>query len=167
MPIRWVISPVVVHGGCFSPKVMTLIDIGRTPILNPEFPTEGPEFLPLRFSTANTYQSVPPTLGSPCLSFVRGKDFTTIDADPDCVTLFEDDYEDDDNLLDKTAVERTWDANKIARIKKRLTDRGVDSRSLRDTAPLREWLQELGRRINPERGERVDKNYVRQPRTFS
>jgi hypothetical protein len=138
MPIRWVINPVVettVGGTTYRrSKVATLVDPGRT----------GPG------GTPKTYKHSTIIAGAAwCLSFVRGTTMTTLDADTDCIHLFEQDYEDADDITASTVADLGWNAAKITRVRNRLEAKGVDTSGYTGATPLWQIARDLARALIP------------------
>ncbi|MCA1570849.1 MAG: hypothetical protein LC798_11130 [Chloroflexi bacterium] len=83
------------------------------------------------------------------LSFVRAQDFGPLDADPQCINIIEQDYNDGDDLLAATPRDLNWPAAHRQRVLRRLTDRDVDVTGLTIDSPLWQWLERLGRKVLP------------------
>jgi hypothetical protein len=149
MPIRWVINPVIrtietprdpdtgeASGPSFvlrQPKVHTIIDPSRT----------GGK--PYQHSTV-----INDDTGTFCLSFVRSQDFGPLTADPQCIVLFEDEYEDIDGFLAKTPRDLGWNKQKVDRVLDRITAFGGDVTELHADAPLHLFVKEVGRLFRPD-----------------
>jgi hypothetical protein len=84
-----------------------------------------------------------------CLSFVRGDDFTALGADPQCLDLLEDDYDDSaGSLIDRTVGDLAWSTAKRQRVLAKMEARGVDTSGYTLSTPLHRILRDLGRRLD-------------------
>lgn len=138
MPIRWVISPIVIDQGVRRPKVATLVDPGRPPT--------GVDDIGVLIPHTYKHSSVCGAVW--CLSFVRGVDLSVLDADQQCIHVFEQDYEDSQGFLDQTPRSLGWTNARLNRIRDRLSSRGVDVTGLTADSPLWEIAQRLGRHLH-------------------
>lgn len=153
MPSRWVDCPVMNDPDARRAKVGHFRDPGTPETLRtaPETgDTDTDTFVLLR----NRYRYAacissgrPGEVNDRCLVFVRGEDFAPLDADPEIINVLEQDLT--PNMLADSPTRLGWDAARIARLRQRLVDRGVDVRGLTSDRPLWEHLQRLGRRVNP------------------
>lgn len=147
MVIRWVICPVVRHDkGWLAPKVGTLVDVGVDEVPDIDNP---PATLPVSFGYSAVYIEEPITVGSKCLIFTRGEDFTEIDKDEDCISILEKDLTDGDDYLAKTPREDSWSVEKIARIEQAVSDQ-TSVVALNVDRPLWEFVRDVGRTIHPK-----------------
>lgn len=132
MPIRWVINPVIetiVDGTTYrKAKVASLLDAGRV----------GKYYR----CVSHIYDGA-----TWCLTFVRGANFLTLDADPEVINLLERDYEDADDVLSKTPRQLGFPGAKLQRIRARLEAKGVDTTGLTVDSTLAEILERLGNKI--------------------
>ena len=151
MPIRWVICPVIetvmLDGTPLRyPKVEAIRDAAY-----PEWQTTDDEgnlvtkFIGLGHSSVIE-------LSNWCLSFVRGQDFSLLDADVQVINVFEagSDYEDIDSFLANTPRSLNWKTSKVNRIKDKLLNYGVDLTGITLDTPLWQILQRVGQRIRSD-----------------
>jgi hypothetical protein len=138
MPIRWVLSPTVLEDGVLKPKVATLIDLGK-----PDPGIVDDLGNPVEMRHYDHSSVVFP--GGMSLSFVRFRDATSMDLDPECVNVLERDYEDADRFLERTPALEGWTGQRLNRLKALLTQR--DAGDLTDESPLWMWLERLGKRL--------------------
>lgn len=142
MPIRWIVSPVALRTLTYvdaetletvieevvCPKEHTYLDPGR-----------GKRYMRSSLITADTWG----------LSFVRGVDFTPLDADPEIVNLFEGEFSEADDHLNRTPDSLGWNPGRLARLRGRLNAKGASTVGLTGTTPLQSWLERLGRVLDP------------------
>jgi hypothetical protein len=140
MPIRWVLSPTVLHGEVLKPKVATLIDLGKPADVHVD--EEGN----VLFTRGYDHSSVV-ELGGMSLSFVRFSDPTTMDADPECVNVLQRDYEDAERFLERTPRLEGWNPPRLNALKAILSRHGAGTADLDADSPLWMWLERLGKRL--------------------
>lgn len=133
--IRWIVCPVIDEsnpdGGTIRyPKIARMTD-------------PGTGFF-YRFSAALVD-------GKPrCVCFVRGRDFTPIDADAECIDPFENvNYEDADNRLLATPASLGWTPARQTRLRNRLIAWGVDVTGITSDTPLWQVLRRVMQTIHP------------------
>jgi len=117
--------PVVIGRG---PKVASLLEPGRTK--------------PYQFSAAIDTADW-------CVCVVQAQNFSALDADPQCVNLFERDTVASDDLLARTPRQEGWSAARVQRLVTLLTARGVSTTGLDATTPLGIWLDRAMATIAP------------------
>lgn len=234
MPVRWVVSPIVIVGGCRDPKVMHIIDPGRParevpnnserflftassatnlltapghPFAEDEkvfvlsrsepFPLEDGETYFVRSLSGNDFRVSLTLAGSlidlatdgvgqvmnfimkgrnyshsslfdlpnnRVVSFVRGVDLSTLDADGEVINLLERDYEDEDDLLNSTPKLDGWKQGRINSSINRLQNTfGVDMTGIDGDTPFHEWLDRILAAIdNPVPGGHSRKMFARK-----
>ena len=150
MPIRWVLSPTVLHKGILKPKVATLVDRGIPPVIDEETGLSSP---PFGYSHSSVLVS-----GGRALSFVRFIDPTEMDLDPEVINILERDYEDVEDFLSRTPAVESWNTPRLNVLKNRLRSQGAEVGDLNENTPFSEWLERLGKRFGASfepRGTRV------------
>lgn len=144
MPIRWVISPVVV---ILEPGLDEETGLPTPPV--PSF--RGPKVRALTDpSTGKNYcHSSAIDAGNWALSFVRSDDFSAIDADPDCHDVLQRDYEDWEGFLARTPRLELWNAQRRNRLANLITARAGTTSGLTQDSEFWRWLERLGKLAMP------------------
>lgn len=128
--LRWIISPVVLvtdvddTEGYRAPKAHSLIEPGR----------------------GKRYQHVSAiSVGTHALSLIKATDFSAIEAEGQCIDLFEGDFANTErlSLLDSTPRSRGWNNARLTRIKNKLTARGINVGDVTLDTPLETILERL------------------------
>ncbi len=140
MPVRWVLSPVV-SAVAFDPESGTT-DIFISPKAGIiDDPATGRDY--------HHSSAIVPTTNY-AISFVRGTDFTPLDSDPECIDLFQNDYDDAiTNFLDLTPRQLGWKNARLNQLKTVMLSKGVDTTGLTLDTPIRTYLERLCAAIHP------------------
>jgi len=143
-----------------APKVATLRDPGRPQFIKIDPLTGQPVAQHPTYLHSSSIDSGP-GVGNLCLSFVRGVDFSPINADPELVVLFPDDYEDADNYLTHSMNFHGWQNSARGKLRAEMAKAGfVPNRRGGDDEKLEDIIDRLGLTFHSKAG-RPSKNWVR------